>query len=374
MTDEAIPADATTDEVAERLKESGIEGDVVTEIKDRLGVATVDDLSLVSEADLVTLGVKPIQARKLIASLVPSSTTSVDGAVAIDTTLPALPTDTSWLESLKAGGVLKVDQSTVIAAVRAALAWKVGLYDIPAKLVKAMEEFADTASEPVNETFYKVRKQLTQRRYADIFEAIEGLDASYVTDTRKKELFKRIEQHLWPAILSFQVQLRQWIDSWTKEAVSPTVLLTALAGGKAGMPPGIIQAPDTGVLFDHVDALNDAANKVFAGTGAQIASALAYEAAQVMQTLDNAALPALVGAPNREQMLRQLGVSVNATYPRLETNLTRFVWSAMQAKSSGADEATEYFVAMHQLGGQITWDQLGLSSGAVSGMAGRVQL
>ena len=62
------------------------------------------------------------------------------------------------------------------------------------------------------------------------------------------------------------------------------------------MPPGIMQPPDTGVLRDHASAVADAVNKVFAGTGVQIAAALAYDANRIKETLSNPRLPTLIGA------------------------------------------------------------------------------
>ena len=121
-----------------------------------------------------------------------------------------------------------------------------------------------------------------------------------------------------------------------------------------------MQPPDTGGLRDNAAAVADAVNRVFAGTGVQIAAALAYEANRIKDTLSNPRLPAMIGAANRETMLRQLGVAVSATYPRLETNLTKFVLAVMQAQEQPAGtEELQYFAAMFMLGSQIPWDQLG---------------
>jgi len=58
-------------------------------------------------------------------------------------------------------------------------------------------------------------------------------------------------------------------------------------------------------------------------------------------------------------MLKQLGVAVSATYPRLENNLTRFVLSIMGVKDQPAgNEELQYFGALYMLGSQIPWDQL----------------
>lgn len=366
-----VPSEPVVDPVTTKLQSLGVEQEVINNIKTKLGVVTEEDLASITEADLIDAGMKKIPARKLLVALKPvvasePAAASAVGAAAMtfDSMLPAVPSDASWLEALRTGGVLKVDQSTVISAIRAALAHRAGLFDIPDGLVKLMERFADENEEQVDQEYFKIRKQMTRRSYAEIFEAIDGLDGSYVTEARKKQLFTRIDQYLWPAIFSFYGQLKSWQEAWMQGAANPALMMTALMGAMggvgAGLPPGMMQPPDTGILRDTADALADSINKVFAGTGVQIAAALAYDATRIKETLENSRLPALTGAANRDQMLRQLGVAVSATYPRLEMNLTRFVLATMRVKDQpGGREELQYFSALFMLGSQIPWDQLG---------------
>ncbi len=366
--------DAPVDPVAAKLKSLGLDDIVITKVKDELGAETETDLARLTEADLVGVGVKKLKARQVIASLTPvpvapepTATAPNPVAVSFDSVLPSVPTDASWLEALRTGGILKVDQSTVIAAIRAALAHRAGLFGITDSLVRLMEQFADENDEQVDAEFFKLHKQMTRRNYSEIFDAIDGLSGNYVTDTRKKRLFLRIDQHLWPAIISFYDQLRSWQEAWLQGAANPALMMNAVLGAVGGgmaMPPGMMQPPDTGVLRDHADAVADAVNKAFAGTGVQIAAALAYDASKIKESLENPRLPALTGCANRDQMLKKLDVAVSATYPRLETNLTRFVLAVMRVKDQAAgNEELQYFGALFMLGSQIPWDQLGGTSG-----------
>lgn len=359
---ETTPAVPVVDEVTAKLQEFGATDDTIVKIKD-LGVDNVGDLSTLTETDLVGAGLPVVKARKLLSDVKPASVVDapVMSSVAFDSVLPSVPDDESWLKALKTGGVLKIDTSTVNAAVRAALAKRVGLYDVPAKLTAAMEEFADASEEQVDPTFYTLRKQMTRRNYADIFAAIDGLDGSFVTDKRKAELLRRLDQYLWPALIGFNAQLKGWQESWMQGAANPAMLMMAMVGGGAGaLPPGVMQAPDTAVLRDAADAVKDAANKVFAGTGVQIASALAYEALEIKKSLEDPRLPALIGVANREQMLKKLSVAVPATYPRLETNLTKYVLGVMNLEDQAAgNEELSYLSALFMLGNQIDWSQLG---------------
>ena len=365
------------DPVMAKLKELDVDDDMVVKIKQDLGVTTVDELGLLAEKDLLSIGMKVVQARKLAGAFVPpppaADTAALSAATAFEI-LPAVPDDTSWLEALRTGGVLKVDQSTVISAVRAALAERVGMFGVPDRLAERMESFAEESDEPVSEEFWRLRSLVTRRNYGDIFAAIEGLDGRYISDTRRRQLLERVNTHLWPAIGSFYNQLQSWQEAWMQGAANPAMLMaTIMSAGSGGMamPPGMLQPPDTAVLRDHADAVNDAINRVFAGTGVPVAAALAYDATQIKKTLENPRLPSMIGAASREQMLKQLGIAVSSNYPRLETNITRFVLGIMQAKNQPAgNEELQYFGALYMLGSQIPWDQLGIGGRTVSGIGG----
>ena len=112
---------------------------------DMKGVESMEDLAYVSEEDLVSCGMKTIQARKLLAYLADKAKKAEPAPTATPTViapdlaiLPELPSDESWLTALKAGGVLKVNQDSYIAAVRAVYAERCGLYDAPKRLEEAM--------------------------------------------------------------------------------------------------------------------------------------------------------------------------------------------------------------------------------------------
>lgn len=378
MPDNDGGGDVAPNEVDAKLTELGVDADIIAQIKDKLGAETLADLAVLEERDLVGLGMKVVQARSLINSFAPKASAADTAAISAANydVLPTVPDDSSWLEALKTGGVLKVDQSTVISAIRAALASKVGLYSLPDKLVVAMENFADTNDEQVDPEFFKLRKQLRRRSYAEVFEAIDGLDGTFVTEERRKELFRKINDSAWPAILSFYSQLKGWQDAWMQGANPMAIMAVAISGpGASVLPAGLMQPPDTGVLRDSADSVNDAFNRVFAGTGIQITAALAYEASQIRQTMENPRLPQMIGAANRDQMLKMLKVAVSANYPRLETNITRFVLGILGLKDQpGGNDELQYLSALYMLGSQITWDQLGEGHEGFSAIGGRTRL
>ncbi len=358
----------TTDPITTKLGSLGLNEDQITKIK-ALGAETVDDLSALSANDLVAVGIPVLKARKIVSSLAPATAATPPPAMSMpavnfDTILPQVPDDGSWLNSLRAGGVLKIEQSTVISAIRAALADRFGLYDIPKRLVEAIETYIDVTEEQVTEEFWALRKQLTRRSYGDLFAAIDGLDGTFMTEKRKTELLTRINDNLWPSVIGFNTALNNWQNAWMQGSANPGMMVTAImalagGGGGVGMPPGIMQPPDCGVLRDAAEDVVDSLNRIFRGTGVQVAAALAYEANQIKSMIENPRMPILCGAPSRDILLKQLGVAVPATYPRMETNLSRFVLGIMQSdKIAAGNEELQYFGTLYMLGTQIPWEDL----------------
>ena len=138
-----------------------------------------------------------------------------------------------------------------------------------------------------------------------------------------------------------------------------TMFTMAMSGRNSGMPPGMLQPPDTSGLRDAAEGVINNINRVFAGTGIPVARALAYDAQEIKKILADDRLPSMLGAANREQMLKMLKTNVSADYVRLERNVTKYILSVMEYQniSSGQSEYA-YLGAMLQLGISIPWDTL----------------
>lgn len=368
-TDETISA---VDEVRAKLLGYGVDEGAITKIIDDLGVESIDDLASLEVTDLTGAGVKLAKARKLVADLKESSKPAATPNVMtaenrviqsqFEALLPTVPSDESWLSSLKTGGVLKVDESSYIAAIRAALADRAGLYEVPARLTAAMEKYADETDEQVDPIFYALRKSLTRRAYGDIFSAIDGLDGTFITEGRRKEFLKRIREILWPAIVDSYRSLDAWYQAWRASFSDPSMLLAAISGISGGATTGgmsMITPPDTAPLHDAGDSLVDSINRVFRGTGIQVAAAMAYDANTIRHTMEDPRLPALIGVKNRELMLKKIEANVSSNYVRLEQNLVKYVLGFAKHDAVTSDVEVNYFVALWQLGAQINWAELG---------------
>ena len=370
-------------EVITKLIESGLDRTAAQKIMVDLGVESLEDLASLEVTDLTGAGMKLAKARKLVNELKTASKPAASAVATAETRaiqtqfealLPPVPTDDSWLNALKTGGILKVDESSYIAAIRAALADRAGLYAIPDALAKAMEKYADETEEQVDPTFYALRKSLTRRTYGDIFAAIDGLDGTFITEGRRKEFLGRIRDTLWPAIAESYQTLDGWYQTWRASFSDPSMLIAAIGGGFGGGAPGMgmITPPDTAPLHDAGDTLVDSINRVFRGTGVQVAAAMAYDANVIRNTLEDTRLPSMVGVKNREMMLKKIGAAVSSNYIRLEQNLVKYVLGFAKHDTVTSDVEVNYFVALWQLGTQINWNELGVSNtGGVTGLTGK---
>ncbi|MBQ1564389.1 hypothetical protein IIZ81_03495 [Candidatus Saccharibacteria bacterium] len=376
---EAAKTPVVADDVRTKLAEYGADEATIDKVISELGVEELDDLASLEVADLTGAGMKLAKARKLVAELKNTSKPAAPAVAAAETRaiqsqfealLPSIPTDESWLNALKTGGILKVDESSYIAAIHAALADRAGLYNVPDALSKAMEKYADETEEQVDPIFYALRKSLTRRTYGDIFAAIDGLDGTFITDARRKEFLGRIRDTLWPAIAESYRTLDGWYQTWRASFSDPSMLIAAIGGGFSGGVAGMsmITPPDTAQLHDAGDTLVDSINRVFRGTGVQVAAAMAYDANIIRNTLEDPRLPSMVGVKNREMMLKKIGASVSSNYIRLEQNLVKYVLAFVKHDTVTSDVEVNYFVALWQLGTQINWAELG--GGDATGMTG----
>jgi hypothetical protein len=354
---DATPTDGTNP-VAARLQELGVDVNVVAKILEDFGAETLDDLLLLTEERLVEYGMKPAKALKLIATLQQSAGTEIDQSV----NLPDLPGEASWLAALRTGGVLKVEDSTVMAAIRAYLANRARLFEVPDALLDSMREHARRREDPVDVSYFALRAELTRRDFGNIFEAIPGFDYEYVSEGDKFELYDRITKILLPAIGKFYIRLGGWLESWKLAMQQPDILVAAIQGRDSKQLAALTEAPDTGMIRDQAADVANAVNKVFAAEGVQIAAALAAEAGRIRTILDDERYPAFVNAKDREDMLKWLGIDVGPEAVRLEENLTRFVLAVLHLSRSPEDATAQYCVALLRLAEQIPWELVGVSS------------
>jgi hypothetical protein len=363
----ATAVNKTVDELTSSLRDLvGEPGNDAAAILADPTALTDEDLraALVSAGPKIPLGVfrKNLAVLRGPQAAAPAATDAATQSSVLVGNLPSIPDDESFLNMLKVGGVLKVDQLAVISATKAALAEAVGVYELPDTISRMMEEFAEEQDEPVGPSFTELRKHVVRTNYAEILTAL-GFEAGLVTKTRRDKFLAKLNDRMWPAVVSFHQQLLAWQESWTAGMANPGMLIAALAMGQSGragiMPPGMMAPPETSGLRASAEDVINTVNKVFGGLGIPIARALAADAIRIKQVLSDPTLPAAIGVANREQMLKKLGISVSSDYVRLEQNVTRYVVAVINLPqvAAGNDELG-YLSGLIQLGASIPWDKL----------------
>lgn len=279
--------------------------------------------------------------------------------------LPQIPDDESFLDMLKTGGVLKVSQTEVISAVKAALSQKVGLFQIPDIFLVKMEEHALSTEEPFGETFYQIQTLLTQNKYGDVLSAM-GMKGSYISERRKKDFFERVNSILWDSVIGFHDSLSAWYDSWLQTAGSSAMIVAMVSAKNGPDLQSMMNPPSIDPLRDAAETFVDKLNKIFAGPGIPVARALAYDATRIMEILEQENLPVQIGTTTRDEMLKKLGVSVGSEIVRAEKSLSQYVLSIMSLSKVGAEDEINYLAAMHKLGSSIPWSKLDIVGGGRS--------
>lgn len=359
----------TIDEISEKLKEVvGEPTDEAAALLADVNSTPTEDLKRAFEALKIPSAVFNKHVEKLRGPAVVISEERTGGGLSFDSVLPTVPDDTSFLESLKIGGVPKVGNIEIISGVKAALANKLHLFDLPDVIKKKMETYAEDQQEPVGEEFFKLQKLVASRNYADVLSAL-NVPGNFMNEARKNKFLSKLDELLWDALHGFNTQLMAWQQSWMQGAANPAAMMTFLVMGQAGksgavMPPGMMTPPETSGLHDEAEAVINSINKVFGGLGIPVAKALAYDAIRIKEVIENPALPAALGATNREQMIKMLGIGVGADIVRLERNVTRFALSITEFnKITVPNEEYAYLGAMLQLGAAIPWEKLNGKAG-----------
>ncbi len=317
----------------------------------------------------LNLAIKEIRAKaakpeSTPAAVVTPTVLPATPSIGVAFVIPDVPEGSAFLDVLSTSKSLTVDVVSIRAALEALFADSRALGEIPERLAKAMETHADTVEEPVGDAFLDVLKFVRERRYADI-----AVDGKLVTKERKKVVLDRLRE-LPHAVYQFHQTLVAWNEQLKSNRSSNP--FGVLQGGAAAM------YPPTDEVIAAADGVVGCLRKAFGGLGVMVAKAMAYEGLKIKETLERSELPALVGAPNREIMLKQLGIDITNADVRAEKNVARyviFVATVIPKDMPGGQEG-QVLESLYNLGQQILpWMTGGqASSGFTPGNGGTVNV
>ena len=320
------------------------------------GLSDLGSAILVREDEWVGYGMPRLKARMLVAWL--KAKQGAAAAPSVSSLLPVVPDDESLLVAMRVGGVAKIAPTDVVAALRVAFADRLGLLQVEAKLLAAIEKRARDLDEPCPDLFYELQRTRSRKAHAEVLAAI-GVPGTFVTERRKAELIDRTGR-IWQALADFQQRLEAWQAGWQERVSNPGALLAgiaALVAGDTGSLAGasLMEAPDTAPVLDASRAVIDVANKAFAGVGIPVARALAADAMELKALIERADLVAAVGADSREELLRTLGLAVSADLVRAEKAVVQYALGVLQLPDGEEAQRPMLIVALKELGATIPW-------------------
>lgn len=322
-------------------------------------------------AELKTLKVPVAKAKKAIKALQPTVAAPVTAAPAPEVAAPAptasfvpknllpdLPDDVSLLQDFKIGGVLKVSEHDAVGAVRVAFAAQFGLFTLPEQLSEAMERRAESLEEPAGEAYYRVRAEITKRKYAEVLAAFPGIDGSYVTKNRQQRLIERINTLLLPALKAFAQTCDNWTKSWM--AGNPAEMLSGMmmALRNPAMAGLAMAPPDVSPVVTQAEEFITVLNRTMAGDSLPVVRALTGEVVRVSGFLNDPAMAMLCGFQTREEMLKGLRVGLTSDAVRTEQTLAKIVLSVLRFPSIPTSDMPEYIIAVARLFQSVNVDNV----------------
>lgn len=286
--------------------------------------------------------------------------------------LVSAPGDDDLLKALKLGGRPEFEPVNVAAVVRAAVARRNGVYDLPERLVDAIRGESRKQRKPNPPILIQVRRELAKRSnvaaiFADLFpEESKGGGTAYVSDKDKTETLKALDG-IWPALIAFQNRLRAFrMEAMT--AAMTAGMATQMGGGMGfaamGLDPSMLMGVnlDTSSYVDDVEGIIDALNGVFMDQGLYASRVLAEEGSRLTGILKMDGLVAAVGCTNYEDMLRELKIGVTADVIRGQTDLATWLINVVTLQEKDSASLPGVLLALCMLGDRIPWEKLSAGS------------
>ncbi|MAG11657.1 MAG: hypothetical protein CMI52_02515 [Parcubacteria group bacterium] len=269
--------------------------------------------------------------------------------------LPTLPGDTpSLLGALRTGGVLKVDDVAVASGVRGSLFNLKGGFEIGGKILALMKKQADKAQAPYTNQYRKMRKKIKRidgrRTWAEVLSAV-GLESDDVTQADRREFLERFETIFWPGVLQFSGVLDAWRSEYDADLGNVANLVRGMSGRNVNA-----DAPDSTLVRGAADALNDAANKTYAGSGCEASRTLVFDAVELTEVASDPAVYALCGYLEAEQfMLEGLGISVSGFDESYEVMLAEYIYGILKLREipQSSGEEVDYLYELSRYGKKV---------------------
>jgi hypothetical protein len=168
-------------------------------------------------------------------------------------------------------------------------------------------------------------------------------------------------QQLFDLLAAFDGRLDDWRKTLQQELMmNPTIMMSMMNPAAAAAGFGGVEdaAPDAAPLTDAASGIIDAINGMFACDGVYIARAIAADAIQLQNLLNDPALLPAINCGTPEELCRKVDVTVGADTIRTAQSLAKYVWCVLKLPETPPTELPMYISGLKRLGASIPWTML----------------
>lgn len=355
------------DELRQVFLNLGVKEDEVDPAIERLGISQVSDLAYFDKEEAFEkAGITSMLAqRKLVEEATRIKSEQIEAAKAItevELNLSMLAADIDeekWMEDLRQQGIIKFEQPTYIAGIKAVLAANMGVFNSVEKLAQMVDEYSVKNAIPSPSLYYTLQDIITRRQYGLVFAASENNRVNgvpiYATTDDMNQLMKKIMSDFVPSILEAARLVVSWHDDLAAQKTTDFFMEKTMQGQQTAQSTSY---PSPAALYDAAVNMRMSINRTFSGNGIQKALAIYNEYTEFVKVLNDGDLPKSVGALDKDNVLNMLGFDANAAAVRSERYIVKFVISIMDAENLAKDNEVLFFRELHDLVRQIDWSAL----------------
>jgi len=272
--------------------------------------------------------------------------------------LAPITADANVLDQLAVPGALKkgTSEAEVVCAVASAIADKSALFSAIDVLLAESDKYFAGLHEQVPPEYWNIDNLRLQHKNAEVLATLgvenqAGRKIMYVSERDRQDFLGRMSK-LWTQLISFQGKVHDWVEA--KRKAENQVGFAAFTRGRAAP----VVYPSSDVLRNAAEAVAEIINQVLLGKGMRSAMVMLQRAEEINKVLADPSVPALVGAKDTEDMLKnKLQISLTNEDKQNQKNVCLYVFNVMCLApfNPGTEEEATQIEALNQLGSEIDW-------------------
>jgi len=275
------------------------------------------------------------------------------------------PSDDDMLKALTTTERPVFEPANIASVIRAAVARRLGVYDLPKTLAEAIRASSRAHHIP-NPPIFRVVNREARRRTSvgaivDDMVSEDQPKSLYVDQADIDRAFKAMDK-IWPVLIDFQVRLR----GFRNEAYVASLNMTAQS--RIGTPApdlfGINPLDLVGIkldpkpIVDQVENLVFDLNEIFEDQGLDASRILGERAARFTRILELEGLPAAVGTLDHKAMMSKLDIRITQAMLTDQAKLITWLINVVRLGEIDASRLPAMLVYLAKIGDEIPWNSI----------------